>query len=143
MTRTWIPVRSPGLHVYSGSPLARAVAAIIASGRVSHPVPEPAAGGVFPGPVGHPVPEPAAGGVFPGPVGHPVPEPAVGGGPDNWWSQIQSGHSALVARELRDLVDDEVRYDDHWRRAMELMRGATPRGERSWQRDSLHDRSAR
>ena len=51
--------------------------------------------------------------------------------------------SAMVARQLRELVDDEARYDDHWRRATELMRGATPRGGRSWQRDALHDRSDR
>lgn len=48
--------------------------------------------------------------------------------------------SALVARELDGLVEQDARYEEAWRRAEELMRGATPRGGRSWRREELHDR---
>ena len=48
--------------------------------------------------------------------------------------------SAMVAHELSALVDEDARYDESWRQAAELMRGAAPRGGRSWQRDSLHER---
>lgn len=48
--------------------------------------------------------------------------------------------SALVARELDELVDQDARYEDAWRRARELLAGATARGGRSWRRDELHER---
>ncbi len=48
--------------------------------------------------------------------------------------------SALVARELGDLVDRSERYEEARRRAIELMAGATTRGTRSWPRDALYDR---
>ncbi len=48
--------------------------------------------------------------------------------------------SALVARELDALVEQDARYEEAWRRAEDLMRGAAPHGGRSWRRDELHDR---
>lgn len=48
--------------------------------------------------------------------------------------------SALVARELSDLVDRSERYEAARRRALELMAHATKRGGRSWTRDELYDR---
>lgn len=48
--------------------------------------------------------------------------------------------SALVARELTGLVDEDARYEEARARAEELMRGAAPRGGRSWRRDELHER---
>lgn len=47
--------------------------------------------------------------------------------------------SAMVARELDGLVEQDARYEEAWGRAEELMRGASPRGGRSWRRDELHD----
>ena len=48
--------------------------------------------------------------------------------------------SALVARELVGLVEQDARYEEARARAEELMRGAASRGGRSWRRDELHDR---
>lgn len=48
--------------------------------------------------------------------------------------------SALVARELTELVDEDARYEEAQARAAELMRNAAPRGGRSWSRDELHTR---
>jgi len=48
--------------------------------------------------------------------------------------------SALVARELDGLVEQDARYEEARNRAKELMRAAAPRGGRSWRRDELHDR---
>ncbi len=48
--------------------------------------------------------------------------------------------SALVARELAGLVEQDARYEQARGRAEDLMRGAVPSGGRSWQRDELHDR---
>ena len=48
--------------------------------------------------------------------------------------------SALVARELAGLVEQDARYEQARGRAEDLMREAVPRGGRSWQRDELHDR---
>ncbi len=48
--------------------------------------------------------------------------------------------SALVARELDGLVEQDARYEQAWRRAEELIRTAIPRGGRSWRRDEIHDR---
>jgi Family of unknown function (DUF6364) len=47
--------------------------------------------------------------------------------------------SALVARELEGLVEQDARYEEARGRAEELMRGASLRGGRSWRRDELHD----
>ena len=48
--------------------------------------------------------------------------------------------SALVARELAGLVEQDARYEEARARAEELMREAASRGGRSWRRDGLHDR---
>jgi len=48
--------------------------------------------------------------------------------------------SALVARELDGLVEQDARYEEARNRAKKLMRAAAPRGSRSWGRDELHDR---
>jgi hypothetical protein len=48
--------------------------------------------------------------------------------------------SALVARELDRLVEQDARYDDARIRAQELMGRAAPRGGMTWRRDELHDR---
>jgi hypothetical protein len=48
--------------------------------------------------------------------------------------------SALVARELDGLVEDEARYEEARSRAEEILTRAMPRGGRSWRRDELHDR---
>jgi predicted transcriptional regulator len=45
--------------------------------------------------------------------------------------------SALVARELNELVEREERYDVARERARELMATAKPRGGRGWTRDDL------
>ncbi len=46
--------------------------------------------------------------------------------------------SALVARELDDLVEREDRYEEARQRAIELMAAATPRGARGWTRDDIY-----
>lgn len=48
--------------------------------------------------------------------------------------------SALVARELDALVEDDARYEEARARASGLMRRSAARGPRSWRRDELHDR---
>ncbi len=48
--------------------------------------------------------------------------------------------SAMVARELDALVEQDVRYEEAQRRAQEIIREAIARGGRSWRRDELHDR---
>lgn len=48
--------------------------------------------------------------------------------------------SALVARELDELVEADARYEEAWHRAVELMAGAAPRGGRTWERTELHER---
>lgn len=48
--------------------------------------------------------------------------------------------SALVARELDGLVEQDARYEEAQRRAEDLMAGAVARGGRSWRRAELHDR---
>jgi hypothetical protein len=48
--------------------------------------------------------------------------------------------SALVARTLDDLVEQDSRYEDAWRRAEAIMHDAKSRGGRSWLRDELHER---
>jgi hypothetical protein len=46
--------------------------------------------------------------------------------------------SALVARELNDLVAREDRYEEARQRAIELMKSAKRRGGRSWTRDDIY-----
>jgi plasmid stability protein len=46
--------------------------------------------------------------------------------------------SALVARQLDDLVAQDARYEDARRRAVDLMREAQKRGTESWTRDELY-----
>lgn len=46
--------------------------------------------------------------------------------------------SALVARELDELVAREDRYEEARRRALELMARSRPRGGRSWTRDEIY-----
>lgn len=48
--------------------------------------------------------------------------------------------SAMVARELAGLVEQDSRYEEARVRAEEVMKTATPRGGRSWRRDELHER---
>ena len=48
--------------------------------------------------------------------------------------------SGLVARELEDLVAEDDRYEESWRRAREVMSSSVARGGRSWRRDEIHDR---
>lgn len=48
--------------------------------------------------------------------------------------------SGLMAHELEQLVAQDARYEEAWRRATEIMAGSVPRGGRTWQRDELHDR---
>jgi hypothetical protein len=48
--------------------------------------------------------------------------------------------SALVARELEELVAQDARYEEAWRRASEIMARSTPHGGRTWRRDQLHER---
>lgn len=48
--------------------------------------------------------------------------------------------SGLVAHELEELVDQDARYEEAWRRATEIMRQSAPRGGRTWRRDELHER---
>ncbi len=49
--------------------------------------------------------------------------------------------SALVATELKHLVEQDARYEDARTRALELMQQAVPRGGPVWSRDEIHDRS--
>jgi hypothetical protein len=48
--------------------------------------------------------------------------------------------SALVARTLDRLVEDDERYEAARRRALELMAAAGSRGVPAWTREELHDR---
>ncbi len=48
--------------------------------------------------------------------------------------------SGLVARELEELVAQDARYEEAWRRATEIMARSMPGGGRTWRRDELHDR---
>lgn len=48
--------------------------------------------------------------------------------------------SALVARELDGLVEQDARYELAMGRAEEILARATARGGRAWRRDELHDR---
>lgn len=46
--------------------------------------------------------------------------------------------SALVARELERLAEQDDRYEEARRRASELMAKARPRGGRGWTRDDIY-----
>jgi hypothetical protein len=48
--------------------------------------------------------------------------------------------SALVARELDRLVEQDERYEAAARRATEVLAQAADRGGRAWQRGDLHAR---
>ncbi len=48
--------------------------------------------------------------------------------------------SGLVARDLEELVANDARYEESWRRARDLMTGSIPRGGRTWRRDEIHER---
>jgi hypothetical protein len=48
--------------------------------------------------------------------------------------------SGLVAHELEELVAQDARYEEAWRRATEIMRQSAARGGRTWRRDELHER---
>ncbi len=48
--------------------------------------------------------------------------------------------SALVAKELADMVQEDARYEAARSRALELMRDATSRGGAPWSREEIHDR---
>lgn len=48
--------------------------------------------------------------------------------------------SRLVAMELENLIDDDVRYEDARERAVKALANAKPRGGRSWRREDLHQR---
>jgi hypothetical protein len=48
--------------------------------------------------------------------------------------------SGLVARELEELVAQDARYEEAWRRATEIMARSSSRGGRLWRRDELHER---
>jgi len=50
--------------------------------------------------------------------------------------------SALAAKQLIELVDEDERYEQARVRAAAILAKAVPRGGRSWTRDELHDRSA-
>lgn len=51
--------------------------------------------------------------------------------------------SALVAKELDELVNREDRYEASRLRAFELLDRARPRGGRIWRREDLYDRVER
>lgn len=51
--------------------------------------------------------------------------------------------SALVAKELDELVNREDRYEASRLRAFELLDRAKRRGGRTWRRDDLYDRVER
>ncbi len=46
--------------------------------------------------------------------------------------------SALVARQIAELVAQDARYEEAHRRALESMANATPGGGRTWTRDDIY-----
>lgn len=48
--------------------------------------------------------------------------------------------SRLVAMELEDLVEGDVRFEEARERALKALANAKPRGGRSWRREDLHQR---
>ncbi len=50
--------------------------------------------------------------------------------------------SALAAKQLMDLVDEDDRYEQARERAEAILAQVTSRGGRRWTRDAVHDRSS-
>jgi hypothetical protein len=50
--------------------------------------------------------------------------------------------SALAAKQLIELVNEDDRYEQARVRAAATLAEAVPRGGRGWTRDELHDRTA-
>lgn len=48
--------------------------------------------------------------------------------------------SRLVATQLADLVEDDVRYEEARERALKALANAKPRGGRNWRREDLYQR---
>lgn len=48
--------------------------------------------------------------------------------------------SRLVAIELEDLIEGDVRYEEARERALKALASAKPRGGRTWHRGDLHQR---
>lgn len=48
--------------------------------------------------------------------------------------------SGLVAQQLEELVEQDARYEEAKRRALDLLRSSTRRGGRRWTREELHER---
>lgn len=47
--------------------------------------------------------------------------------------------SALVAKQIEDLVAEDERYETAHRAALALLESAVPRGGRTWTRDELYE----
>ena len=50
--------------------------------------------------------------------------------------------SALAAKRLMELVDEDERFEQARVRAESILAEVVPRGRRNWTRDELHDRQA-
>lgn len=50
--------------------------------------------------------------------------------------------SALAAKQLMELIDEDDRYEQARERAEAILAQATSRGGRTWIREELHDRSS-
>ncbi len=48
--------------------------------------------------------------------------------------------SRLVAMQLEDLVEEDVRYEEARERAQKALANAKPRGGRTWRREDLYER---
>lgn len=48
--------------------------------------------------------------------------------------------SALAAKRLMELVDEDERFEQARVRAESILAAVVPRGRRNWTRDELHDR---
>jgi hypothetical protein len=48
--------------------------------------------------------------------------------------------SGLVARQLRELVEEDERYEEARRVALEALSDVSRRGGRRWRREDLHER---
>lgn len=48
--------------------------------------------------------------------------------------------SALVARQLEEILERDARYEEARRRAQDLLTDVAPRGGRRWRREELHER---
>lgn len=47
--------------------------------------------------------------------------------------------SGLVARQLEELVEQDERYEEAMRRAIEALHGLASRGGRRWRREDLYE----